>query len=162
MAQNPATLNHPDGALFFEDFREGQVLDSERFTIDKDRAVGFAADYDPQYFHTDEQSSADSPFGQLIVSGWQTAAITMRLKTTTDLMRVSGGLIGLGIDSIRWPRPVHPGDTLRAKITITEKRASASKPAYGVVKYKVETFNQRDELVMDMVTAVWMPRKISA
>jgi acyl dehydratase len=147
--------------LYFEDFAVGQQFDSDEFTIDKDYAIDFARQYDPQYFHTDERAAAKGIWGRLVVSGWQTAAITMKLKATTPLVNVTGGLIGLGIESIKWPRPVYPDDTLQALITVTETRPSKSKPDYGVVKYKVETFNQDDDLVMEMHTAVWVPRKKS-
>jgi acyl dehydratase len=147
------------GALHFEDFEVGQRMETETFTIDKEHAIAFAREYDPQYFHIDENSAHGGPYGKLIVSGWQTAAVTMKLKAASILTQIAGGLLGLGIESLKWPRPVYPGDTLRAVITITEKRQSQSKPTHGILKYKVETFNQKNELVMDMHTAVWVPRK---
>lgn len=145
--------------LYYEDFETGQQLLTERFTIDKEHALAFAREYDPQYMHTDETAAQKSAHGKLIVSGWQTAAVTMKLKTTSQLTRIAGGLLGLGIEKLRWPRPVYPGDTLRAVITITEKRPSQSKPTHGVMKYKVETLNQNDELAMEMQAAVWVPRR---
>lgn len=145
--------------LTFEDFAVGQQFSGERYTISRDQAIGFAEEYDPQYFHTDERAAASGIWGRLVVSGWQTAAITMRLKTTTRLSEIAGGLIGLGIEAIRWPRPVLPGDTLSIVITIVEKRESRSRPSHGVMKYRVETFNQRDELVMEMTTAVLAPKR---
>jgi acyl dehydratase len=148
-----------DTPLYFEDFDIGQRLETECFTIDQEHAIAFAKEYDPQYFHIDEVDAKSGPYGKLIVSGWQTAAITMKLKATSLLVEVAGGLVGLGIDGLRWPRAVYPGDTLHAIITITDKRPSSSKPTHGVMKYKVETFNQNNELVMEMHTAVWIPRK---
>ena len=144
-------------SMYFEDFNIGQQFTKGSVTIDKDSAIAFAKEYDPQYFHTDEQAAKNSVFGQLVVSGWQTAAITMRLKAESDLSQVSGGLIGLGLESVKWPQPVYPGDSLRIVITIIDKRFSKSKPGYGVMKYKVETFNQHDALVMAMFTSVLIP-----
>ena len=144
--------------LYFDDFEIGQQFTTGGFKLDKEYAIGFARQYDPQYFHVDEHAAKDSLWGQLVASGWQTAAITMRLKTDTPLGKVSGGLIGLGIEAIKWPRPVYPEDTLRIVITIIEKRLSQSKPGHGIMKYKVETFNQQDEMVMEMTTAVIVPR----
>jgi len=143
--------------MYFEDFTIGQQFSQGSVTIDKESAIEFAKAYDPQYFHTDEQAAKNSAFGQLVVSGWQTAATTMRLKAQSDLALVSGGLIGLGLESLQWPQPVYPGDTLRIVITIVDKRLSKSKPGLGVMKYKVETFNQRDEVVMHMFTSVLVP-----
>jgi acyl dehydratase len=145
--------------LYFEDFEIGQTLETESFTIDKKCAIAFAREYDPQDFHIDEAAAKSSAFHELIVSGWQTAAVTMKLKAGTILARIDGGLLGLGVDSLRWPRPVFPGDTLNVVITITGKRASDSKPTHGIMKYKMETFNQNGELVLVADTAVWAPRR---
>lgn len=143
--------------LYFDDFEVGQAFTTEDYTISKESSVNFAKEYDPQYFHVDEQAAANSPFGQLVTSGWQTAAVTMRLKAGCDINRVAGGLVGLGIESVKWPKPVYPGDTLRAVITIVDKRRSQSKPTHGVVKYRIETFNQKGDKVLEMVTAIWVP-----
>jgi acyl dehydratase len=144
---------------YYEDFEVGQRFTAGSLTIDKDHAVAFANAYDPQYFHIDEQAAASGIWGTLVVSGWHTAATTMRLKLDTPLGKAAGGLVGLGIDSMKWPRPVYPGDALSIVITIIEKRQSKSRPSHGIVKYKVETLNQDGALVMEMVTAVWVPYK---
>jgi acyl dehydratase len=145
--------------LYFEDFDVGQKVETESFTITKENAIAFAREYDPQYYHIDEEAAKSSAYGRLIVSGWQTAAITMRLKAGTILARIDGGLLGLGVDALKWPRPVFPGDTLHTVITVTDKRPSESKPTFGVLKYKMETFNQKKELVYSAEPAVWAPRK---
>ena len=145
--------------LYFEDLAPGQVFMHGGYTITKEHAIAFAKEYDPQYFHIDEEAAKDSMFGKLAVSGWQTAAISMRLKALSDLGKVHGGLIGAGLETVKWPRAVYPGDTLRAVIRILEKRLSKSRPAHGVVRYKMETFNQVDELVMEAVTSVLVARR---
>lgn len=145
--------------LFFEDFQPGQVFESGPFTLTKEEAIAFASEYDPQYYHIDEEAAKDGPYGRLIASGWQTAAITMKLKAKTELVNISGGLLGIGLEGLRWPRAVYPGDSLNLKITILEVRRSQSKPTHGIVKYKMETFNQHAELVMETVTAVWVPAR---
>ncbi len=144
--------------LYYEDFAVGQQFKSRNsYTIDRDGAVAFAREYDPQAQHIDDEGAKDSVFGELVVSGWHTSAATMRLKTETDLLHISGGLVGLGVESLRWPRPTMPGDTLRLVITIIDKRLSQSKPGKGIVKYKAETFNQKDELMQEMITNVIVP-----
>lgn len=145
------------GELYFDDFEPGRQFLTEGYTITKQSAVDFAREYDPQYFHVDEDAAVHSPFGRLVVSGWQTAAISMRLKAGSEMSHVAGGMVGMGIESVKWPRPVYPGDTLRLVITIVEKRRSQSKPTHGIVKYRMETFNQRDEKVLEMITAIWVP-----
>jgi acyl dehydratase len=143
--------------LYFDDFEIGQEFTTEGYTISKESSIQFAKEYDPQYFHVDEKAALNSPFGKLVTSGWQTAAVTMRLKAGSGISRVAGGLVGLGLDSVKWPRPVYPGDTLTATITITEKRRSQSKPTHGIVKYRMETTNQHGETVLEMTTAIWVP-----
>src|SRR5579872_3085033 len=145
-------------AYYYEDFAVGQQFKSKRsYTIGKEDAIAFAREYDPQDIHIDEAKAKEGMFGGLVVSGWHTAAASMRLKTETELFKVAGGVVGLGLESVRWPRPTMPGDSLRIVITIVEKRLSNSRPGFGIVRYKVETLNQRDELVMDMLTAVIIP-----
>ena len=148
--------------LYYEDFAIGQKLESRRhYTIDREGAIHFAKEFDPQDQHLDDEKAKDSVFGELVVSGWHTAAATMRLKTETDLARIAGGLVGLGTESMRWPRPTMPGDTLRLVVTILDKRLSQSKPGRGIIKYKVETFNQKGELMLEMFTNVIVPvRKV--
>lgn len=144
--------------LYYEDFTVGQKIEGDgRYTVEKDSAIAFAEEYDPQQHHLDEEVAKNSLFGELVISGWHTAAITMRLKTQTKLFDVSGGLIGIGLESVRWPLPTLPGDELRVVITIMEKRVSKSRPDKGIIKYKVETLNQRDEMAMEMITSVFVP-----
>ena len=146
--------------LYYEDFAAGQQFSSTRsYTMHKDDAIAFAREYDPQAQHTDEEGAKESLFGELVVSGWHTAAASMRLKTETELFNVPGGVVGMGLESVRWPRPVKPGDSIHIIVTVLEKRTSSSRPEKGIIKYKVETFNQKNELVMEMITAVMVPRR---
>lgn len=143
--------------LYFDDFQVGQQFQSGTYLLTKESSVKFAQEYDPQYFHIDEEAAKDSHFGKLAASGWQTMAITMKLKAGSGMNRVAGGLVGLGLDSVKWLKPVYPDDTLHVLITVIDKRRSESKPTHGVVKYHMETFNQLDEKVLEMNTAIWVP-----
>jgi acyl dehydratase len=97
---------------YLEDFAVGQTFGSGRLRIDGERALAFAAEFDPQPFHLDEAAARRSIFGGLTASGWHTAAVTMRLLVETEL-KPAGGIVGAGLDECRWPRPVRPGDELR-------------------------------------------------
>lgn len=143
--------------LYFDDFEIGQEFHTDSYTITKEKSLEFAKEYDPQYFHVDEEAAKHSIFGKLSTSGWQTAAISMRLKAGSGMNRVAGGMVGMGIESMKWPKAVYPGDTLRTVMTILQKRRSQSKPTHGVVKYRMETFNQHNERVLEVVTAIWVP-----
>lgn len=146
--------------LYFEDITLGQQFKSTRhYAIEKNDAIAFAREYDPQPQHTDEVGAKDSLFGELVVSGWHTAAASMRLKTETPLFAMPGGVVGMGLESVRWPIPTRPGDELHIVVTVLEMRESKTRPDKGIIKYKVETFNQRGELAMEMLTSVMVPRR---
>jgi len=133
--------------LYLEDFAPGQVRESRPRTLTKDEIVAFARDYDPQPFHIDEAAGRRSVFGGLIASGWQTVGIMMRLMWDTFL-EDTVSLGSPGCDEIRWLMPVRPGDTLRARFTVTEVAPSRSKPDRGIVRTFAEVLNQRGEIVM--------------
>ena len=133
--------------LYLEDFAPGQVLESPPRTLTKEEIITFARQYDPQPFHTDEAAAKTSFYGGLIASGWQTVAIMMRLMWDAFLS-TTASLGSPGCDEIRWLKPVRPGDTLRARFTITEVVPSRSKPDRGIVPTFNEILNQHGEVVM--------------
>jgi acyl dehydratase len=133
--------------LYLEDFAPGQVRESPPHTLTKDEIIGFARQYDPQPFHTDEDAAKRSVYGGLIASGWQTIAIMMRLMWDSFL-KETASLGSPGCDEIRWLKPVRPGDTLRARFTVTEVVPSRSKSDRGIVRTLTEVLNQHGETVM--------------
>ena len=144
---------------YFEDFETGQVFrGSTRLEVDASAIKDFASRFDPQPFHLDEAAAKDSLFGGLAASGWHTAAMTMRLLTEGEF-QVAGGLIGLGLQELRWPRPVRPGDTLRVQVEILATRESRSRPDQGLVTTRTTTLNQRDETVQVFVNTLIVPRR---
>lgn len=145
--------------VFFEDFYPGQTFTSSAQLMDLETIITFAKAFDPQPQHIDVEAAKGTLFGTLIASGWHTGSVAMRQKLETPLGRVATGLVGMGLEQVRWPRPVYPNDTIHSIVHILETRASSSRPEKGVVKYRVETLNQKGELVMEMTTAVLMPRK---
>jgi acyl dehydratase len=132
---------------YLEDFAVGHTFGSGRLRIDGERALAFAAEFDPQPFHLDEAAARRSIFGGLTASGWYTAAVTMRLMVETEL-KPAGGIIGAGLDEFRWPRPVRPGDELRVECEVIEVRPSNSRPELGLIKLRTTTLNQDDEPVL--------------
>lgn len=147
---------------YLEDFERGQVIvGPTRIRVHVDEIKRFAAAYDPQPFHLDEQAAATSVFAGLAASGWHTAAISMRLTVDSGI-DIPGGLIGLGLEELRWPRPVRAGDELRVEIEVLGVRESRSRPGQGLVKVKNTTFNQRDEVVQVSVSTLLVPRRPAA
>src|SRR6266581_4011438 len=111
---------------YFEDFGVGQTFGSGRLRVDTERCKTFAAEFDPQPFHLEEEAARESIFGGLAASGWHTGAVTMRLLVESEF-RPAGGIIGTGFDEFRWPLPVRPGDELHVKSEVLEVRPSRSR-----------------------------------
>ena len=145
-------------ARYLEDFALGQTYGSGRIRIDGDRIKSFAAEFDPQPFHLDEQTARDSIFRGLAASGWHTAALTMRLLVESEL-KPAGGIVGAGFDEFRWPNPVRPGDELRLESEIIEVRPSKSRPQQGLIKVRTTTFNQDGKAVQVLVSNLVVPRR---
>lgn len=144
---------------YLEDFAAGQTFGgSGRSRIEAERIKSFAAEFDPQPFHLDENTAGDSMFRGLAASGWHTAAVTMRLLVESDL-KPAGGIIGVGFDEFRWPRPVRPGDELRVESEVLEVRASKSRPEQGLIKVKTTTLNQNGEAVQVSIGNLIVPRR---
>ena len=146
------------GERYLEDFAAGQTFDSGRLRVDKERIKSFAAEFDPQPFHLDEEAAHNSVFQGLAASGWHTAALTMRLLVESEF-KPAGGIIGAGFDEFRWPRPVRPGDELHLKIEVLEARPSKSRPDQGLIKVRTTTLNQNDEAVQVNVGNLIVPRR---
>ena len=146
---------------YLEDLSPGQKFGSSIARVDEDRIRSFAAEFDPQPFHLDPEAARHSIFGGLAASGWHTAAVTMRLLVGSEF-KLAGGLIGMGFDEMRWPRPVRPGDELHLEIEILETRPSSSKADIGVVKVRTTTLNQRNEPVQVSVGNVMVRRRSKA
>ena len=135
---------------YLEDFEPGQKFGSGRIRVEPARIKSFAAEFDPQPFHLDENSARDSFFKGLAASGWHTTAMTMRLLVESEL-EPAGGIIGAGFDELRWPRPVRPGDELHLESEVLEVRASKSRPDQGVIRVRTTTLNQNGETVQVFV-----------
>lgn len=143
---------------YFEDFAVGQIYGTEKLRVERERIKSFAAEFDPQPYHLDEEAANQSFFAGLAASGWHTAAITMRLMVEGEL-KPAGGIIGLGFEEFRWPRPVRPGDELHVESEVLEVRPSKSRPDQGLVKLRNTTLNQNGEAVQVVVGSLLVPRR---
>ena len=147
-------------ARYFDDLETGARFVSDTFQVTETQLIEFAHKFDPQMFHLDTKSAERSIFKGLVASGWHTAAITMRLFVKT--LNFAEGAIGLGVDELRWPNAVRPGDVLRVETEILEARLSRSKPHHGVIQLRNITRNQRDEVVQTMTAHALVPRRAAA
>ena len=134
---------------YFEDFTPGLVFELGSVTVTDDEIVDFATRFDPQPFHIDAAAAADSIYGGLIASGWHSCSMLMRLMVD-GLIGDSASLGSPGMDEVRWPAPVRPGDTLTGTATVLAARRSESKPDRGIVTLSNEMRNQDGVVVVSM------------
>ena len=132
--------------ITFDDLKIGDRFKSESYEVSEQAIIDFAREFDVQQFHLDPVVATESIFGGLAASGWHTAAIAMRLFTTT--IPFAGGAVGLGVDELRWPVAVRPNDTLQLETEILETRVSRSKPNQGIIRIHNVMRNQNDEVVL--------------
>ncbi len=135
---------------YFEDFQVDDVFELGTTSVTEEEIIAFARQFDPQPFHIDPARARESVFGGIIASGWHTASLFMRLLVD-NFLQETVSLGSPGVDEVRWLQPLRPGDTLRARFTILETRASKSRADMGILRSRSEVFNQRDELVMTVI-----------
>jgi acyl dehydratase len=159
-AQRSSAAKSP--SRYFEDFSVGLRFSSPApIAVTAERIKSFASEFDPQPSHLDEDRARGSMLGELVASGWHTAAVTMRLIVDSDLGLCGKGA-GIAIESMRWHRPVRPGDSLRMDGTVIETRPSRSRADKGVVKFRAVAYNQMDEVVLDATHVIMVSRRGSA
>jgi acyl dehydratase len=134
---------------YWEDLAPGSVRDLGSVTPTEQEIREFAAKFDPQPFHLDEEAGRRSVFGGLCASGWHTCAMAMRL-TVDNFLSQSSSMGSPGLENLRWMKPVFPGDTLALRHRIVESRPLNSKPDIGLVRSVWEMHNQRGEQVLHM------------
>jgi len=144
--------------MYYEDLVVGQKFGTASVEVEPEMIRAFAAEFDPQPFHLDEEAARASLFGGLVASGWHTAALSMRLLVGGEL-QVVGGLIGMGAEDLRWPRPVKPGDVLRVESEVLGLRPSKSQPDRGLATVRNTTLNQVDQPLMVAVINMIVPRR---
>ena len=137
--------------LFLEDIQPGQVFRSPSYEVTAENIKDFATAWDPQIFHLDEAGAADSFFAGLAASGWHTACITMKLLVTGQFRPVNG-IIGAGLQELKWHRPVRPGDMLSVRAEVLDVRPMRSKPGFGLCTMRVDTVDQAGDPVQTFTT----------
>jgi len=135
------------GLSYFEDYVLGTTYECGSLSVDRASIIAFGKEFDPQPFHVDPVAAAAGPYSGLIASGWHTSALVMRLLVENYLSAESS-LGSAGLDELRWPHPVRPGDTLRVRATVVESRRSLSKPDRGIIKTVTEAVNSDGQTVM--------------
>lgn len=142
---NPVTA----GRRHYEDLRVGEVVRLGEVTLTREMIVAFAEEFDPFPFHLDEAAAKASLLGGLAASGWQTAAMSLKLLDDAFLNHIAS-MGGLGFSDLKWKKPVMVGDTLGGAVTISGLRRSRHHPERGIVTIDFDIRNQRGEQVMTL------------
>ena len=146
----------------FEDMAPGMRFESLGKTLSEAEIIDFAFQYDPQPFHIDKDRAEAGPYGGIIASGIQTIGTSLRMMVQARVFAPETVLGSPGVEELRWVHPVRPGDTIRSTGEILEVRASQSKPDRGIVRYRMDVLNQRDEVVMTMTSTTFVRRQPAA
>jgi acyl dehydratase len=154
MAEFPTPIDD----RWLEVYVAGAVYEFGDVTITEEEILEFARRFDPQAIHTDPAYAGGGPFHGLIASGWHTSGIFMRLFADHYLSKVAS-LASPGVDELRWPHPVRPGDRLRLRVRVLEARASQSRPDRGIVRTRAQLLNQEDQIVLSLVAVNLLRRR---
>ena len=144
--------------IHFEDVAIGAVRETGSKTVTAEEIIEFGIEFDPQYYHVDPERAKDSIFGGLVASGWHIGAMAMRLMVDSFVGNTAS--VGSpGFDDLRWMKPVRPGDTIRVRSTVLDKAPSQRRPEIGSVRFRTELLNQRDEVVMSLISIAMYRRR---
>jgi acyl dehydratase len=150
---------------YWDDLDVGFIDQFGPISVDREEVLAFAERYDPQPFHLSDEAAALTHFGKLAASGWHTCSMMMgamvrHWQATPGWQE--GSLGAMGIDELRWRKPVFPGDTLHGKSELIEKIASRSRPEMGIVKFRTTLTNQHGEEVLSLVSTAMRKRRPQA
>ncbi len=134
----------------FDEFSAGGIIEAGPYPVSEAEILEFAGQYDPQWFHTDPERSRTGRFDGLIASGWHTCSIAMRLVVDRALDG-SESFASPGLEYVKWPAPVRPGDQLRLRAEVLEVRRASKNPGLGILRWRWQLFNQRGDEVLDLV-----------
>jgi len=143
---------------YLEDIEVGTVSRFGSYAVTREEVLDFAGKYDPQPFHLSDEAAAQTHFGRIAASGWHSCSMTMAMIVENMKEHPQAGLGAVGVDELRWVKPVYPGDVLRCESEVIDVRPSTSRPEMGSVKSRTTTFNQKDEPVLRF-TAIALIRR---
>jgi acyl dehydratase len=153
-----STFELPRENRYFEDYEAGRVYEFGSVVVTEPEIIDFALRFDPQDMHIDPERARQGRFGGIIASGWHTIGLAMRLYVNHFLSAVAS-LASPGVDEVRWPNPVRPGDSIHVRITILETIPSRSKRDRGVVRARLEAFNQNAQPVLSLIALSILGRR---
>jgi acyl dehydratase len=140
---------------YFEDLPVGTSVETGTYTMTAEAIAAFAREFDPQPFHLDPEAAKGSVFRRLVASGWHTASVAMKLLVESGFYGATG-LVGMGVDEMRWAQAVLPGDVLRVHAEVAECAPGASGKR-ATIRWATTMRNQRDEIVLTMTSITLFP-----
>ena len=143
------------GLLHYEDFPEGKVIDFGTYHLSREDVIAYAAEWDPQPMHLDDEAAKHSVLGGLAASGWQSSAILIRLSVD-GYANKSAAMASNSMEEVKWLKPVYAGETLTGRVTILSRRVSSKRPEMGILKCKWELFNMAGELKVEITGVQFM------
>jgi acyl dehydratase len=147
--------------LHWEDFSPGQVTDLGSRLITREEIIGFAAEYDPQSMHLDEDAARATFLGGLVASGWHSCCILMRMLS--DAVLSGSSFMGApGVEEVKWLAPIRPGERISARGTVLETRPSRSRPEIGFVKFRFELIDSSGKTVLALTVNPMFARRASS
>lgn len=133
--------------IHYEDIEVGRAISFGRKVVTKEEVIEFALAFDPQPFHTGEETAKQTHIGELIASGWHSCGILMRM-ICDHFLNDAASQGSPGMEEVRWLKPVRPGDVVTGRYTCTSKRVLKSRPEVGLCQTFFEMLNQNGEVVM--------------
>ena len=147
--------------LTFEDFPPGRFGTFGPRHVTRDEIVAFAAEFDPQPMHLDEEAASKSMLRGLSGSGWHLCSLMMRMMADGFITRAAS-LGSPGVDEVRWLSPLRPGDDLMLDVDVVEARPSKSRPTLGIVKFKCTARNAKGQVLCEMTSPILVKRREGA
>jgi acyl dehydratase len=147
--------------LYFEDFKPGTVTEHGPRLVTREEIVAFAAEFDPQPMHLDEDAARTGMLGGLAASGWHTCCLMMRMAADGFVLN-SSSMGAPGIDEVKWLKPLRPGSRITLRTTVLDTRASNSRPEMGFIKVRMEVLDDEGTILMALTTSIIMGRRAAA
>jgi acyl dehydratase len=147
--------------LYFEDFKPGNVIEHGPRLVTREEIVAFAAEFDPQPMHLDEDAARASMLGGLAASGWHTCCLMMRMAADSFVLN-SSSMGAPGVDEVKWLKPLRPGSHITLRTTVLDTRTSNSRPEMGFVKVRMEVLDDERAILMVLTTSMIMGRRAVA
>jgi acyl dehydratase len=131
------------------------VIPFGSYHLTREEVIAYAAEWDPQPFHLDEDVARRSVLGGLAASGWQSSAILVRLAIDAFVNR-SAAMASNSMEEVKWLKPVYAGETLTGRATVLGRRVSAKRPEMGILRMRFELLSGAGELKTEITGIQFM------